>query len=198
MKSFLNGPIGRFIKVPQTNFTQAVTTTAIPSDISEDPHVPPDINQDSHLVYPLTIQIRGSRGGCWTLYPESSCVGEEWKTQSEEAVKLRGVGGDGRVLGVRMMFGDRAVFEHGQGQGKGELDDSEKGGKVSCSAPFDKIHSLLHSFKLDQRERLDCNGQQLLAVGCTQGIWVGSPDGRFRECHQPITLVARISICVYC
>jgi hypothetical protein len=76
-------------------------------------------------------------------------VREEWKTKLEEAVTLRRVGGEGRVFEMRMMFGDRAIFEHGQGHGKGELDDSERGGRVSCSAPFGKIHSLLHSFKLD-------------------------------------------------
>ena len=112
--------------LPQTNFTQAETTTAIPPDISEDSHVPPDISQNSHLVYPFTIQTRGSRGGSWTLCAESSYEREEWKRQLEEAVKLRRVRGEGRVVEMRMMFGDGAVF----GQGKGELDDSAWTGSV--------------------------------------------------------------------
>ena len=131
--------------LPQTNFTQAETTTAIPPDINEDSHVPPDISQDSHLVYPFTIQTRGSRGGCWTLCAGSSYEREEWKRQLEEAIKLRRVRGVGRVFEMRMMFGDGAVF----GQGKRELDDSEWAGRISCSAPFGKIHFLLHSFELD-------------------------------------------------
>ena len=71
---------------------------------------------------------------------------EEWKRQLEEAVKLRRVRGVGRVLEMRMMFGDGAVFG---GQGKGGSDDSEWAGRISCSAPFGKVHSLLHSFRSD-------------------------------------------------
>ncbi|EDR06179.1 uncharacterized protein LACBIDRAFT_300387 [Laccaria bicolor S238N-H82] len=147
-------------KLPQISFTQAVTTTALPPDISEDSHVPPDINRDSHLVYPFTIQTRGSRGGSWRLCAASLYEREEWKRQLEEAVKLRRVRREGRVFEMRMMFGGGAVFEHGQGQGKGELDWAGPG-RISCSAPF------------------DCYGQQFLAVGCAQGVWVGSPDGLF-------------------
>lgn len=152
--------IPRGAMLPQINFTQDVMTTAIPPDISEDSHVPPDINRDSHLVYPFTIQTHGSRGGSWTLCAASLYEREEWKRQLEEAVKLRRVRREGRVFEMRMMFGGGAVFEHGQGQGKGELDWAGPG-RISCSAPF------------------DCYGQQFLAVGCAQGVWVGSPDGLF-------------------
>ena len=131
--------------LPQASFTQAETTTAIPPDINEDSHVPPIISQNSHLVYPFTIQTCGSRGGCWTLCAEFSYEREEWKRQLEEAVKLRRVRGEERVFEMRMMYGDGAVF----GQGKGGSDDSEWEGRISCSAPFGKIHSLLRSFKLD-------------------------------------------------
>lgn len=121
----------------------------------------------NQTVYPFTINHIGRSGGLYTLSAESFQARLEWKSKLEEAIGMRKVVQESnKLFEMETLSVDTFSIPAPLANAGGSMDDDGNfTGKVTCSIPFSAP-----------------DGRKLMAVGCAQGVWIGSR-------HDPRSLV---------
>ena len=145
-------------------------------EVSANP-VSPEAVTDSRFVYPLTLHHNGRMGGPHILYAESSQIRNEWKSKLEEALGLRKIVQESnKVFEIEYLSMDTFIMPPMSATaGPTWNQDSQFTGKVTCSVPFSESSSTILWDSVHVLIRLldTPDGRALVAIGCTEGVWIG-------------------------
>ena len=137
----------------------------------------PDVVNDARAVYPCKIHHNGRSGGLSTLYVETAQARLEWKVKLEEAIGLRKVIQESNkvfeagTLSTDTFFAPTLMANTGLSWNN----DENFTGKVTCSATFGKRPSIPTRVSvLISWVTATPDGRGLVAIGCAEGVWVGS------------------------
>jgi hypothetical protein len=162
------------------NFTDPPTqrSTGLLRNFAAAPGVSPDSATDSRFVYPLTLHHNGRTGGPYILYAESAQIRAEWKSKLEEALGLRRVVQESnKAFEIEYLSRDTFIMPSISVSNAAQpwIPDNQLTGKVTCSVPFSKFCLLSFSvYRNDSCRVLDTlDGRALVAIGCSEGVWIG-------------------------
>ena len=155
------------------------------------------------MVYPCKIHHNGRSGGLSTLYAETAQARLEWKAKLEEAIGLRKVIQESnKVFEVETLSTDTFFTPTLMANaGPSWNNDENFTGKVTCSAAFSKQPSIPTRVSvLISWVTATPDGRGLVAIGCAEGVWVGSrQDSRCTSSPPPwsapfLTLGVRLAM----
>ena len=142
---------------------------------SANPGLSPETATDSRFVYPLTLHHNGRMGGPHILYAESSQIRNEWKNKLEEALGLRKIVQESnKVFEVEYLSMDTFIMPPmSAAAGPTWNQDSQFTGRVTCSVPFSESSTILGTSHVLKLTADTPDGRALVAIGCTEGVWIG-------------------------
>ncbi|THU88754.1 Dbl homology domain-containing protein [Dendrothele bispora CBS 962.96] len=149
------------------------------ADPSSNPASASSPENDSRLIYPLTLHHDGREGGPYVLYAESAQARLEWEQKLKEALTIRKVVQESnKVFEMEMLSSDTFLVPSVVGAASPPSWNQENSftGKVTCSVPFNTA-----------------DGRGLVAIGCAEGVWIG-----FRHDPKSMRRVLHLKMVTQC
>ena len=126
-------------------------------------------------MLPLIIHHDGRLGGTTRLFAESEDVQSTWKSKLEEAILLRRQ--SSRVFEVNVLAREEFLTIGGENSDAYPHEDRSTARTINSATPFGRCIIPGHSsvfLTTSHATLVTRDGRTLLAIGCTEGLWIGN------------------------